>query len=70
MVIPSGKERLFPLIWSDDPASEDFVRPQWFRVSWRPLNASFPRVPLLLRTSLAALTRLRDTEIDRVLNHR
>ena len=70
MPIPPNEERVFPLIWAVEPGTKGFEQPQWLTVSWRPLTASFPRVPLRLRTSLAALARLRDTEIDRVLNKR
>lgn len=68
--ILSGEEKVFPLIWAVDSDNPQFERSLLLKVSWRPLNATMPRLPLRMRTSLAALTRLRDTEIDRILNHR
>ncbi|MBB2964995.1 hypothetical protein [Methylobacterium sp. R2-1] len=63
--IAAGETRLFELIWTDPEHGEDLERPIWITVSWRPLTALLPRPPLRLRTSIGALTRLQEAEIDR-----
>jgi len=65
-LLPIGPEdhRLFELLWGDREDGEDIERPFWIVVPWRPLKALLPRPPLLLRTSLAALIRQQEDELQ------
>ncbi|ACB28426.1 hypothetical protein Mrad2831_6514 (plasmid) [Methylobacterium radiotolerans JCM 2831] len=62
--IPAGKSRLFEVMWVVEPG-QDPEAAVWIVIRWRPLAAVFPRVPLLLRTSVGALIRLQDAEAQR-----
>lgn len=66
MPIGPGETRLFEMIWRDPEQGDDPEHPVRIIVSWRPLTALFPRVPLRLRTSIGALQRLQEAELDRV----
>lgn len=63
--IGPGETRLFEMIWLDPEPGEDLERSIWVTVSWQPLTALLPRVPLRLRTSIGALTRLQEAELTR-----
>lgn len=65
-LLPIGPEnhRLLELMWVDPEVGEDVERPFWIVVSWRPFKALLPRPPLLLRTSLAALIRQQEDELQ------
>lgn len=64
--ISPGETRLFEMIWADPEHGEDIEQHVWITVSWQPLAALLPRPPLRLRTSIGALTRLQEAEIERV----
>lgn len=64
--IGPGETRLFEVNWPDPEEGDDLERPIWITVSWRPLTALLPRPVLWLKTSIGALMRLQDAEIDRV----
>lgn len=64
--IGPGETRLFEMIWVDPEPGEDLEQHVWITVSWRPLAALLPRLPLRLRTSIGALTRLQEAELDRI----
>jgi hypothetical protein len=62
--IGAGEKGLFELLWRDLAYGENPERAIWIIVSWRPLTAIFPRPPLVMKTSIAALRRLQDAEVD------
>jgi hypothetical protein len=62
--VQAEEAKLFDLIWRDLLQGEDPERTIWVIVPWRPLAGILPRFPLVLRTSIAALRRLQDAEIQ------
>ena len=62
--IASEEHRLFELMWVDPEPGENIERRFWIFVPWRPLHALLPRPPLFLRTSLGALIRQQEDELQ------
>jgi hypothetical protein len=62
--LQAEEAELFDLIWRDLLPGEDPERTIWVIVPWRPLAGILPRLPLVLRTSIAALRRLQDAKIQ------
>ena len=62
--IPAGRSRLFEVMWAVEEG-QDVEATVWVAVQWRPLAAAFPRVPIVMRTSVDALVRLQDAEVQR-----
>ena len=64
--IAAGETCSFEVIWLDYPDNKNADLPVWVVIHWRPLAAVLPRLPLIMQTSSAALTRLQEVVLQRM----